>query len=109
MTEMEKPKIKSIISKEFNKRKAHFFLIAISEGLHKALISLFIKLGFKYKELVELDTEYENQEIFIFVNKRDLSGYVINGPTKNEILLIIEGFIEKEDLINKIEEEFQIF
>ena len=109
MTKMEKTKIKSIVSKECNKERSDFFVIEISDELHKNLISLLIKLGFKYDEIEDFDSLYKGEDLFIFVCKNNLRVYLTNGSTKDEILLIIDSTLKKEDLINKIEEYFQIF
>jgi hypothetical protein len=81
----------------------------ISDELHKNLISLLTKMGFEYGEVEDFDRIYKDEELFIFICKNNLRVYLTNGSTKDEVLLIINSTFKKEDLINKIEEDFQVF
>jgi len=106
---MTKPKIKGIKSKEYGKGRIDFFLIQITEDLHKHIISLLLKLGFKEEDIKDFDTLYRDEEFFIFGFRKNIRVYVLNGPSNEEIYLIIDSPLRKEDLINKIEEDLQIF
>lgn len=104
---MEKPKIKSIKSREYEKGRVDLFSIEISLDLHKSLISLFSELGFQQDTIENLDTNYENAEVFIFGYENEKRFYILNSDSENEINVIIDSSIEKEELMNLIEKHFQ--
>ena len=109
MIKMIRLRIKSITSKEYKKGRVDVFTIEITEEMHKNIISLLLKLGFKSDEIGEFDTPYGNVDFFSFAHKKNMRIYFINGPTKNECSLIIDSTIKKDDLMSIIEEYFQIF
>ena len=105
---INKPKITGIISKEDNDSQVNFFTITITDELHKSLMSFFERIGFKNNEISELDTPFQNQDIFIFLHNKDSKVYLVNGQSNSEILLIMNTNIRKEDLINRLQESFEI-
>jgi len=106
---ISKPKIVGIMNVKCGEERADFFTIKISEDLKTALISLLTKLGFRYDKIKNFDSILENEELFIFVYQKNIRVYLLNGPNKNEVLLIINSKIDKQKLINLLEKYFQIF
>jgi hypothetical protein len=104
---MEKPKIKGLKSSEYEKGRIDFFSIKINEILHKSLIALFLELGFKQDPIEDLDTIYENTELFIFGYSEGKRFYVLNSSQEDEINLILDSSIEREELMDLVEKHFQ--
>lgn len=105
---MDKPKIKEIRSKEYQGGRVDLFLIEIIEGIHKSVISLLLDIGFSKGDVQDFDRTYENEELFIFGMRKETKVYLLNISNTNEILLLVDSKISRDELLGLMERYFQI-
>src|SRR6056297_2492716 len=104
---MEKGKINSIKSEEYEKGRLDVFDIESTDSLHRNLIAFLSDLGLKdQSNLSKFDTDFSLFDGVIFAYEDNLRITLIWEDSKK---LIIDSNKEKKEVVELIENYFRIF